>query len=144
VALLIRPAVASDAEQIRANCFPDAGPDEIADGFAGDSEGLAFVAEEDGRIGAHALLIPSGPTGWLVNIAAHPDFRGRGIVQKLLDEIALEAAKLGLAKLCIHVREDNPAARKAYEKAGFRCVGQDGMRGAQLRYERSLASNSVQ
>jgi RimJ/RimL family protein N-acetyltransferase len=42
---------------------------------------------------------------------------------------------MGIVRLRAHVRADNRRARRAYEKAGFRSVGQDGMRGEQLRYE---------
>jgi ribosomal-protein-alanine N-acetyltransferase len=144
VALVIRPADDADAERILADCFPDSAPDEIADGFTDDAERFALVAEAEGRIAAHAALLRSGDTGWVANVAVNPEFRGRGIARQLLDRLAVHASEIGLSRLCIHVREDNLSARRAYEKAGFRCVGQDGMRGAQLRYERSLTPNSGQ
>ena len=80
-------------------------------------------------------LLKKDDSGWVFNVASHPDFRGRGIVQDLLADLARRARAMGMVRLLAHVRADNRRARRAYEKAGFRSVGQDGMRGEQLRYE---------
>lgn len=141
---IIRPLRAGDLADFAALCFPelpaeDAG-ERLHDDLAAESsgEGVTLVAEEGGRAGATAKLLRSGDIGWVFNVSAHPEFRGRGIVQRLLNDLAVRARAMGLVRLAAHVREDNPRARRAYEKAGFKCVGQEGMRGAQLRYERPL------
>ena len=144
MAEIIRPVQAGDLPDFGALCFPELPAEDAAERVRDDlaveaaGEGVTLVAEEGGRVGATAKLLRSGDIGWVFNVSAHPDFRGRGIVQRLLDELAARAQAMGLRRLAAHVREDNLRARRAYEKAGFKCVGQEGMRGAQLRYERPL------
>lgn len=145
--IVIRPLEPGDAPEFHRNCFPELAPDEAAERVRDDLEaaeqgnGVTLVAVEAGRVGVTAKLLRQGAVGWVFNVSAHPDFRGRGILQALLDQIAERARAMGLARLAIHVRADNARARRAYEKAGFKYAGQDGMRGEQWRYERKLAED---
>jgi len=140
---LLRPA---DSPDVAACCFPELSQDDVAErvqedlALQGKGEGFTLVAEVDGRVGVTAKMVKCGRVGWIFNVAAHPDFRGRGVVQKLLERLAKRARRMGTERLAIHVRADNAAARRAYEKAGFHHVAQDGMRGEQLRYERRLGN----
>jgi ribosomal protein S18 acetylase RimI-like enzyme len=144
VTATIRPLQSEDAPDLAANCFSDLPPDEVQERVREDlalqekGEGLTLVAVEGGRVGVHAKLLKGDRAGWLFNVAAHPDFRGRGILQALLADLAGHARAMGIRLLAAHVRADNLRARRAYEKAGFRCAGQDGMGGEQLRYELKL------
>jgi len=143
----IRPLSLADAPQVQSNCFPELPLDEVEERVKEDlalqekGEGLTLVAVEDGRIGVHAKMLKHEQVGWIFDVASHPDFRGRGILQRLMEDLARRAERMGITRLAIHVRADNLRARRAYEKACFRRVGQDGMRGDQLRYERRLAAN---
>ncbi len=138
---IIRPLEQTDAADLAKNCFPDLPAGDVLDAVREDlalqetGQGITLVAVEDGRVGVHAKLRKKEDSGWVFNVASHPDFRGRGIVQELLAELARRARAMGIVRLLAHVRADNRRARRAYEKAGFRPVGQDGMRGDQLRYE---------
>jgi ribosomal protein S18 acetylase RimI-like enzyme len=138
---IIRPLEHADAAGLAANCFPDLPPADVLDAVREDltlqeaGQGITLVAVEEGRIGVHVKLLKKDDSGWVFNVASHADFRGRGIVQDLLSDLARRARAMGMARLLAHVRADNRRARRAYEKAGFRPVGQDGMRGEQLRYE---------
>jgi ribosomal protein S18 acetylase RimI-like enzyme len=144
VPVTIRPLQLADALLLAADCFPDLPPDEVLERVRDDlalrekGEGITLVAVEAGRVGVHAKLLKGERAGWIFNVAAHPDFRGRGILQALLADLADHARAMGIERLAAHVRADNLRARRAYEKAGFRCAGQDGMRGEQLRYELKL------
>ena len=138
---IIRPLEQADAAGLAANCFPDLPPADVLDAVREDlalqeaGQGITLVAIADGRVGLHAKLLKKDDSGWIFNVASHPDFRGRGIVQDLIADLARRARAIGIVRLLAHVRADNRRARRAYEKAGFRPVGQDGMRGEQLRYE---------
>ena len=138
---IIRPLQQADAADLAKNCFPDLPPEDVLDAVRQDlasqeaGQGITLVAVEDGRVGVHATLEKKEDRGWVFNVAAHPDFRGRGIVQDLLAELARRAHAMGIVRLLAHVRSDNARARRAYEKAGFRSVSRDGMRGEQLRYQ---------
>ncbi len=142
--IIIRPLQQADAAGLAASCFPDLPPEDVLDSVRDDlalqasAQGVTLVAVEDGRVGVHAKLLKKDDSGWVFNVASNPDFRGRGIVQDLLADLARRARAMGIVRLLAHVRADNRRARRAYEKAGFRPVGQDGMRGEQLRYERDI------
>ena len=101
---------------------------------------VALVAESGDALVGKARLQMNGDTGWVFDVATQEEFRGQGIAARLLAGLAEGARRLGARRLCLHVRADNPAALRAYEKAGFRCAGADGMRGEQLRYVRELES----
>jgi ribosomal protein S18 acetylase RimI-like enzyme len=57
---------------------------------------------------------------WYVNVlAAYPEFRGLGIGTKLLAEAEDVARDSGRSRLSIIVSDDNPGARRLYERCGY-------------------------
>jgi RimJ/RimL family protein N-acetyltransferase len=56
-------------------------------------------------------------------IAIHPAFAGRGYGLQLLQEITVWAKANGYSRLELDVDDDNPRAKKLYEKAGFEVEG---------------------
>lgn len=56
---------------------------------------------------------------WINTLWVHPDFRGRGLAQLLLECAEDRALDMRLAKLALHAFADNKAALHLYEKAGF-------------------------
>ena len=82
-----------------------------------------IVAKTDGRIAGYAGT-------WLVfdemhvtNIAVHPDYRNRGIGNKLVEEIINIARESGLKRITLEVRNSNNQAIYLYEKNGFKAEG---------------------
>ena len=67
--------------------------------------------------------LDDGEIGVLHLFAVHPDCRGKGVSQGFLKQILLEAEK-HVKSIHLDLVKGNLAALKAYEKAGFRCVGQ--------------------
>lgn len=61
--------------------------------------------------------------GYISNIAVAPDFRRRGVADKLLISLIHRASALSLSFLTLEVRESNKAAIALYEKHGFSPVG---------------------
>jgi ribosomal-protein-alanine N-acetyltransferase len=57
--------------------------------------------------------------GWIATIGVHPDYRRRGIGQRLL--AACEAA-LGLDRIRLTLRASNRGARALYDQAGYVAV----------------------
>lgn len=141
---VIRLLTQSDIDDIAENCFPELSRDEVIERVTEDialqqkEEGFTLVAEVEKGIFATAKLLKRGEVGWVFNVVTHPSLRGKGIMQQLFSALAATAQEMGLKRLAIHVRADNTAARRAYEKAGFRYAGVDGMRGDQLHYEKPL------
>jgi len=60
---------------------------------------------------------------YLQNIAVRSGFRRRKIATKLLDYIVNQSRENGLNKVVLEVRADNSAARRLYEKKGFKAIG---------------------
>ena len=59
----------------------------------------------------------------IMNIAVHPDWRRRGIAEKLIDCLIAELKKRGSHALMLEVRVSNDSAIALYEKLGFQQVG---------------------
>lgn len=60
-------------------------------------------------------------TGWagVFGMATLPDVRGRGAGREVLAALARWAAEHAADRMYLQVEEDNPAARRLYEGAGF-------------------------
>lgn len=53
------------------------------------------------------------------DIAVLPEWRGRSVASRLLDEISVLGRSLGCCRVTLEVREDNARARAVYQHAGF-------------------------
>jgi len=73
------------------------------------------------RIGPFLTCIPEfHKDAWIVEwVAALPEYRRKGLVNRLLEEILLKGQNLGYKKSQIGVLIGNTPAKRAYEKAGF-------------------------
>ncbi|MBQ1241581.1 MAG: ribosomal protein S18-alanine N-acetyltransferase [Oscillospiraceae bacterium] len=90
-----------------------------------DNACSAFLAavDETGRVVGYAGLMVVLDEGYITNVAVHPDFRRRGIAQKLLDVFENFATANKLAFLTLEVRESNYGAIALYGSRGYRGVG---------------------
>lgn len=59
----------------------------------------------------------------VTNIAVHPDWRRRGIGERLLKQLMAEAKERGADRMTLEVRKSNWSARYLYEKLGFIVLG---------------------
>lgn len=79
----------------------------------------------------------------LYSIAVAPEARGAGIGEKLLAAVEREARRRGRTRCRLEVRKDNAAARRLYERRGYRAFGtragyyEDGADA--VRYEKALS-----
>lgn len=81
------------------------------------------VAESENRIAGMAQMSPRNhnQSRWHVdNIAVHPDFRGKGVAQTLLNEVFAGYSEQGALRFTLEVDTSNAPAIKLYEKLGFR------------------------
>jgi len=106
--------------------MPDDLASKIISGLKEYSAYLGFLVKADGRYAALANCNRNFSTFKakpLINIhdfVVHPDFRGQGIGQFLLDEIAAYGEQHGFCRVNLEVRDDNEKAQKLYKKAGFK------------------------
>ena len=93
----------------------------------GTSPGQTSIVAIDGDrwIGHMGGYIPKGTTGpLLVGVYVAPDYRGDAIgVTRLLLEAVEDWAREHGDTLRLEVHEDNPRARRFYEKLGFTLTG---------------------
>ena len=83
-------------------------PEEVAAGWE--------RAKSIARIGR-----PHEPGAWRVeNVATHPDFRRRGLVERLVHEMLERGRERGATTAEIGVLIGNDGAQRAYEKCGFK------------------------
>jgi ribosomal-protein-alanine N-acetyltransferase len=104
--------------------------------FSNPWTGALFLQELDVAFSRTILARhPAGPVAgyvcrWLVadevhvlNVAVHPQWRGRGLGAALMREVLREARSHGVAAVTLEVRRSNAAARRLYESFGFEHVG---------------------
>ncbi len=90
----------------------------------GDSDFLAIEHIEHGPIGRYYLQ-RSAPEHLLVDISLFPTLRGQGIGRTLIEASQREAQSLGRG-MHLHVQQNNPDARRLYERLGFVIDGSEG------------------
>lgn len=84
---------------------------------------VLLAAEVEGAVVGYSVAWFAADEAELGDIAVHPDARGRGIGEALLQRTLQEAAERGASFLYLEVREANHEARRLYAKAGFEVVG---------------------
>ncbi len=103
------------------------------------SGGEFLVGVLEGRIVAMGAL-RRGPDGraWITRMRVSPNLQGQGIGQTLLDRLHRRAAELGYGTLHLDTTVGQTAARRLYERNGYRETGR-GMVGPFecLYYERN-------
>lgn len=88
--------------------------------LAGD---LFLVAREGRRVVGYAVgLIRKGRVGHVVSIAVVPEYRRRGIGERLLKELLRKFEERGCERARLEVGVTNEAAIKLYRKLGFKIV----------------------
>jgi len=80
------------------------------------------VAVIDERIAGYICANHVADEGHILNLAVHPDFRGKGIAKILVKNILEELKANACRFLYLEVRASNNAARKLYEDFGFSVV----------------------
>ena len=109
-------------------------------------EAVAWVAEEDGVMAGFAIVAwgksVSADGGYLQTIEVLPEFRNRGVGEKLVGLSEISAWSADSDTLSLHVDAENEAAIALYEKCGYRRRGRRDhyyARGrAALLYEKKL------
>ena len=82
-----------------------------------------LVAEEDGVVAGYVGSQTVMDESDMMNVAVHPDYRRKGIAEKLVMELVESLKKRDSRCLTLEVRASNEPARALYEKLGFVQVG---------------------
>lgn len=80
------------------------------------------ATDESGAILGYAGLDLAGETADVMTLATTTAGRGRGLGRVLLDDLVARATESGAQALVLEVRDDNVAARRLYDTAGFEVI----------------------
>ncbi|MEX0716125.1 MAG: UDP-2,4-diacetamido-2,4,6-trideoxy-beta-L-altropyranose hydrolase [Planctomycetaceae bacterium] len=117
-----------------------------------DSDCLFLVATaNDGEFVGHCRC-QLDDEAWVISISLRPGHRGKGYGVRLIRQTVERLfAQRSAESLDAYIRLDNPASRKAFEKAGFESVGLKNIRGVEMAHyviapacgEQALAEKAV-
>ena len=79
----------------------------------------SVVLQEENNILGFAIYSPIIPESHLLSIAIDPAHQGRGLGDKLLQQIILQNKTIGVKMISLEVRVSNLPAINLYEKRGF-------------------------
>jgi ribosomal-protein-alanine N-acetyltransferase len=79
----------------------------------------SVVMHKDSDILGFAVYSPIIPESHLLNIAIDPAYQGKGLGDKLLQQIILQNRTIGVKTISLEVRVSNLPAINLYEKRGF-------------------------
>lgn len=89
-------------------------------------DSFIFIAEFDGRLIAQVRFDLNDDGEAEVNVAVTENFRGKGrgseILRRLSQKFLENFPKIGAIRA--FVKPDNPASRRAFEKAGYKICGE--------------------
>ncbi len=81
--------------------------------------GLSRVAWTEGKLAGAVLCGHDGRRGFIYHLAVSPDFRGRGLGKRLLDECVRGLREAGLQRAIILVAQDNSLGREFWLRNGW-------------------------
>jgi GNAT superfamily N-acetyltransferase len=132
-AVLIRPIRPGDASQVWENCLSMNTLEEVRSlietNLQAYQEGksLQLAGEVDGRVVCIATLIRNAHPlcahrAEVTGLVVHPDYQGRGIARRLVEECHAYALQMGIEILEISCR-GGESAEKIYPRLGFTVYG---------------------
>jgi len=86
---------------------------------------IFFAETEGGAAGMAAGLRDAQAAGlvWLMAMWLHPDLRGSGAADRLVEAVLSWATEVGSERIRLDVVQNNDAAIRLYERHGFRRTG---------------------
>jgi ribosomal protein S18 acetylase RimI-like enzyme len=82
-------------------------------------EAVTVVAEHDGRLVGHAILVPDSDEGYELAIFILGEYQGAGIGTGLLEQLLGQGQRAGVERVWLTVERWNEPAIALYRKIGF-------------------------
>jgi ribosomal protein S18 acetylase RimI-like enzyme len=76
-------------------------------------------AFEDNRLVGMVVATSDGRKGWINRLAVDPNFRRKGIAEKLISEAENALKKHGLRMFCALIDDDNKISKQLFKKCGY-------------------------
>ena len=89
--------------------------DEIAACVIANDEKVDGYADAPWQVDSDEVMV-------LHVLAVHPDYRGKGLARRLVENVIEQERKTGKKALRLDVIENNTTAEKLYQKLGFRYI----------------------
>lgn len=87
--------------------------------FLKRNPGLSFVARDGIELIGAVLCGHDGRRGYLHHLAVSPDYRGRGIGKRLVNECLSALSRHGVSRFNIFIYSHNEKGKKFWEKTGW-------------------------
>ena len=113
----------SQVAELEKICFSDPWSEKSIASELTNPLSLWLVAVEDDRVAGYVGSQSVMGESDMMNVAVHPDFRRRGVAEKLVLELVATLAKQDNHCLTLEVRSSNVSAISLYEKLGFAQIG---------------------
>lgn len=126
VILDARPRDAAALAILHARSFPVGWSEPEFERMLSDPSTIAHVARGNsgrGAITGFVLSRIAADEAEILSVAVDPAARGHGLAGELLQRHLGRLAAFGVARIFLEVGEENEAALRLYDKAGFRPVG---------------------
>ena len=85
--------------------------------------GRYLVVRLDERVVGYVGIMLVEDEGHITTLAVHPDYQRQGIGTRMLEEVINMALRARVTYITLEVRVSNNAARRLYQRYGFRDVG---------------------
>lgn len=83
----------------------------------------SFVMKKSSRIIGYIMVYSMAGEAHILNIAIHPDYRGRGHASSLIQHALNHFDEKGVHDFFLEVREGNMVAIRLYQRFGFEKIG---------------------
>lgn len=113
-----------EAAELERVCFSDPwSRNMLLEELKNDCASFLAAVDDSGHLAGYAGLQVVLDEGYILNVAVRPEYRRRGVAQRMLKVFLDFAQASGLAFLTLEVRASNHPAIVLYGKLGFRGVG---------------------
>jgi len=119
----MRPEDLDQVMSIEVVSFPTPWSRDSYEGEMKNSLARYIVVECEGQVAGYAGVWLVADEAHITNIAVHPDWRGQGVGEALLNALVAIAAGSGAQRLTLEVRPSNLPALRLYRKFRFLPVG---------------------
>ena len=89
----------------------------------GIGKGFVCIEAKSECVVAYGGVMIAADESQILNIATHPEFRGKGLARQVLDRITDYCRENGAGFITLEVREGNEIAINLYKSSGFYEVG---------------------